>query len=74
MADVPLIFDDPRMIRSIWFDGQRHISVGEGGVTVQAIVAYREPGMGSDTAWLAVYRRGQITDRIPAWKVQINYG
>lgn len=74
MADPILIFDDPRPIHSIWFNDSQHIKVGQGlKPSVEAIVAYREPGMGSDTAWIAIYRGGAITDRIPAWKVRIRY-
>lgn len=75
MPEVPLIYDDPRPIISIWFNDAQHIKVGQGlKPSVEAIVAYREPGMGSDTPWLAVYRGGAVTDRIPAWKVRIRYG
>lgn len=73
ILDITPIYDDPRRIQSIWFDGSRHIEVGGGSPRVEEIVAYREPGMGSYTAWLAIVRRGVITARVPAWQVHIIY-
>lgn len=70
---VTLIYDDARRIESIWFDNKRHIEVNQGLPRVEKIVAYREPGLSSDTAWLAIYRGGVITARVPAWQVHIVY-
>ncbi len=73
MAEPCQIYDDRRPIKSIWFDQDRHILVGQGRPEVEAIVAYPEKGQADFTPWLAIYRGGQITDRIPAWKVRIRY-
>lgn len=73
MSGPELIYDDQRRIESIWFDGSHHIEVGGGSPCVEQIVAYPEPGIGSNTAWLAIYRDGVITARVPAWMVHIIY-
>lgn len=74
---VPLIFDDPRPIKSIWFDGEN-----AGGYSTDArqdgstskITAYREHGLSDFTPYYAVYdHQGQIKARVPAHMVTVIY-
>lgn len=71
--DIALIalLNDGRPIASIWFDENRHIEVGSGIPIVTNLIPYMD---GRDL-FIAVVRNGfTITDRIPAWKVQVRYG
>lgn len=76
LETVPLIYDDPRPIESIWFPGEDaggYCTVTKGyGVT--KIVAYREHGVSDFVPYYAVYGEdGQIRARVPAHMVTVVY-
>lgn len=77
MTDIPLIYDDPRTIASIWYDGE-----GAGGYSIDPrhdkstgkIIAYREHGQSDFTPYFAVYdHQGSIKARVPAYMVTVIY-
>lgn len=77
MSDVAKIFDDPRTINSIWFEGEN-----AGGYSIQKnldgstgkIVAYREHGQMDFVPYFAVFdHNGQIKARVPAQMVTVIY-
>lgn len=77
MNTVPLIYDDPRPILSIWYEGE-----GMGGYSIVPnldkstgkIVAYREHGVSDFTPYFAVYdHSGSIKARVPAHMVTVIY-
>lgn len=71
-----LIFDDPRPIEAVWFDGEN-----TGGYNTKSviygcskIVAYRENGQMDHVPFFAVYdSKGNIIARIPAHMVTVIY-
>ncbi len=71
-----LIFDDPRPIRAIWYDGE-----DAGGYDVKTefykvskIIAYRENGSMDHVPYYAVYDlEGNIKARVPAHIVTVIY-
>jgi hypothetical protein len=77
MDNIPLIFDDPRPILSIWYPGE-----GAGGYSTDPrwdgstakIVAYRENGQCDHVPFFAVYGHdGAIKARVPAQHVTVVY-
>lgn len=74
MDNIPVtIENDKREIDSVWWDNadDAHIKVGKGGIT--KIVAYGEPSMHCNIAWIAIYRGDIISHRFPASQVGIIY-
>jgi len=74
MSKIPVtIENDKREIESVWWDDKQdsHFQVGQSNVT--AIVAYGEPSMHCNIAWIAIYRGDEITHRFPADQVMIRY-
>ena len=74
---VPLIYDDPREIMSIWYAGEDaggySTSPRHDGSTSK-IVAYREHGVSDFTPYFAVYdHAGAIKARVPAHLVTVIY-
>ena len=72
---VPLIFDDPRPIKSIWFDGEDaggYCTVTP-GFDVTKIVAYRENGQMDHVPFYAVFDGEHIKARVPAQLVTVIY-
>ncbi len=74
---VPLIFDDPRPIKSIWYDGENaggYSTDPQWDQTTDKIVAYREHGASDFTPYYAVYDHGgNIKARVPAHMVTVIY-
>ena len=74
---IPLIFDDPRPIESIWYPGEDaggYSTRQQWDKTTGKIVAYRENGQCDHVPFLAVYDlAGNIKARVPAQFVTIIY-
>lgn len=74
MEDVPLIYDDPREIRSIWYPGENEEGWSITRPSISKIVAYREHGVLDFMPYFAVYDSdGAITARVPAYMVSVSY-
>ena len=56
------IFEDNRPIKSIFWPDEANITVGVGNV--ESIVPYYENGQMADVLWLAVYRNGELEQRV----------
>lgn len=70
-----LIYDDPRPITAVWYEGDfGGWRVGDLAYNCTRIVAYKEHGQGDFVPWLAVYSGDEIIARIPASMVTIRYG
>lgn len=76
MGDIPMIYDDPRPIHAIWYDG---LDAGGYctktlGCDVSKIVAYAEHGQGDFVPYYAVYGAdGSIRARVPGHMVTVVY-
>lgn len=76
MTEPCLIYDDPRPIQAIWFEGE-----GAGGYSTKAssyrcskIVAYPENGQMAPVPFFAVYDlEGNLEARVPAHMVMVIY-
>lgn len=75
--DVPLIFDDPRTILSIWYPGEDaggYSIIPKHDGSTSKIVAYGENGHMAAVAFYAVYdHAGNIKARVPAGLVTVIY-
>lgn len=75
MSEPCLIFDDPRPILAIWYDGENAGGYSvSAGYDVSKIVAYRENGQMDNVPFYAVYDlEGNIKARVPAQMVTVVY-
>lgn len=77
MSEIPKIFDDPRQILSIWYDGEDmggYSTDPRHDKTTSMIVAYRENGQLDHVPFYAVYDlAGVIKARVPAHFVTVVY-
>ena len=77
MSDIPRIFDDPRPIMSIWYDGENaggYSTDPRHDKTTSKIEAYRENGQLDHVPFFAVFDlEGQIKARVPAHFVTVVY-
>src|SRR3972149_3807958 len=67
------ILSDNRPIGAIHYDDKDDSFFRVGVSNITKIQPYEECGEGGYAVWLAVYRNGEITCRIPAWKVTVEY-
>lgn len=74
-AEVPLIYDDCREIKAIWFPGEDAggYSVGSKNYSATKIVAYKEHGQMDFVPFFAVYDGDHLECRIPAHMVMVVY-
>ena len=76
-SDVPLIYDDPREIESIWYPGEDaggYSTIAKFDGSTKAIRAYREHGELAFVPYYAVYDAdGAIKARVPAGHVTVVY-
>lgn len=72
---VTKISDDDREIESIHFDDPdgSSFSVTQRHQEIEKIVAYEEIGPSGPMPYLAVFKRGEIYSRVPAYMVHIYY-
>ena len=77
MTEPCKIFDDPRPIRAIWYDGEDaggYSIDNQWDRTTSKIVAYRENGSMGHVPFYAVYDlEGNIKARVPAHIVTVVY-
>ena len=76
-CEVPLIYDDPREIESIWYPGEDaggYSTITKFDSSTSAIRVYREPGELAFVPFYAVYDAdGAIKARVPAGHVTVVY-
>lgn len=74
---IPLIYDDPRPILSIWYPGENaggYSTSSKWDASTGKIAAYREHGVSDFTPYYAVYDlAGNIKARVPAHLVTVIY-
>lgn len=76
MSEPCKIFDDPRPIRAIWYNGEDAggYCTKTAGYFVSKIVAYRENGSMDHMPFYAIYDlEGNIKARVPAHMVTVVY-
>lgn len=73
MSEIKTIAEDTREIEAIYWDDESDSQFNVGRFGVEKIVAYAETGEYSFVPFLAIYKEGEIWQRVSALKVRIMY-
>mgnify|MGYP000205648070 CR=1 FL=1 len=65
------VVDEKRDIKAVHYERGGGHEVGEEGIT--SIEAYEENGQMAPVPWIAVYKHGEIYERIPVQQVVVQY-
>jgi hypothetical protein len=63
-----IMMNDNRPIKKIWWPDESYMEVGHGGI--EKIVAYPEGGDMGYVTWFAVYRDGNLDQRLNSAHIQ----
>jgi len=71
--EIKTIVTDHRTIEGLYYDDERGSCFVAGHPMCEKIIAYEEKGQGDLVPYFAVFHNGQVSQRVPAYKVTVVY-